>query len=131
VLVRFFPLFLCVQARQMFHCRWLLLLLALLSCAAGRVRAVGAAGAVDAVTADGSGNLLLTPPAGRAVLVQGVDVPASLAAADQRLRALETALKIEVVRFPARPTGPASAVAARIGQDLLGNLLLNPAPGTK
>ncbi len=86
------------------------------------------------VAVDSNGDLRVTPPAGRAVLVQGVDVPAALTAVDRRLRALETRLfDGGAAVIPDLPTGQAVATdgVPQIGQDLLGNLLLVPAPSSR
>lgn len=84
---------------------------------------------VGMLAIDSNGDLSVTPPAGRTVLVQGVDVPASLRTVDERLRALEMALQIESAPAPAPPTSlPAAGSAPHISQDHLGNMLLIPAP---
>lgn len=91
-------------------------------------------GAGTMVTVDVNGDLIVTPPAGRAVLVQGVDVPAALAGLDGRLGALEIKLQIALARMPTPPTGPPPLTPGqvpRIGQDLLGNLLLITAPSNQ
>ncbi len=85
----------------------------------------------DGIAVDGNGDLTVTPHVGRAVLVQGVDVAAAVAAAHQRLGALEAVLQVQPGPMPTPPSGPAPATdrtPPRIGQDPLGNLLLTPAP---
>jgi hypothetical protein len=91
----------------------------------GSAAAAAAGGGVEAAI---NGDLVVSPAEGRTVLVQGIDVPAALNAAVQRLRALEYSLRISqaVANVPAGTlqTSP----VPRVGQDLLGNILLLPAP---
>jgi hypothetical protein len=82
------------------------------------------------VAVDEESDLLVTPAAGRSVLVQGMDVPAVLKAVDSRLGALEQLLGILV--GPVAPAGPsATSPVPRVGLDALGNLHLIPASSKK
>ncbi len=93
------------------------------------ILSVACASGGGVVRVDGNGDLSVTPLAGRAVLVQGVDVSAASVAVDRRLRALEAALQLEPGPVPVQPlTAHGAANAPRIGHDPLGNLLLIPAP---
>jgi hypothetical protein len=95
-------------------------------------RAAVAGAGVGMVAVDENGDLSIAPLARGAVLVQGVDVPASLVAIHGRLRALETGLQIAAGPMPASPARPlATDGVPRVGQDPLGNLLLIPATSTK
>lgn len=82
------------------------------------------------VEVDAVGDLHVTPLAGRTVFVQGVDVPATSLAVNERLRALEAVLQIP--NGPPATSGlPPMDRAARIEHDSLGNLLLIPATSSQ
>ncbi len=113
----------------------MLLLVLLCSLWVGTTRMEQAARSIDGggvVVVDSNGDLSVVPLAGRTVIVNGVDVPRALVSVDGRLRALETALRIEPVPAPVPTAGPSAANSApRIGLDPLGNLLLVPGPSTR
>ncbi len=97
------------------------------------VAAQHASDGAGTVAVDGNGDLSVTPLAGRTVLVQGVDLPATLLAVGRRLRALEIMLLIEAAGGNSAPAAdsPAAKRVPWVGLDPLGNLLLVPAPSQK